>query len=229
MKIGSLQRFSLIDYPGKICAIVFTQGCNFRCPYCHNPELVNTNQYGECLPKEEVLSFLERRKGKLDAVNITGGEPALQPGLTALIKKIREMDYLVKIDTNGSLPEVLDELIGMKLIDWIAMDVKAPLAKYAEITKSSVDTDNIRKSISLIMKSGIEYEFRTTIVRSLLNEDDVVTIGRLIKGASRCVLQKFVPSKTVDKNFMQEETFTQEEFHRTVARLNKLVQSVIIR
>jgi pyruvate formate lyase activating enzyme len=229
MQIGSMQRFSLIDYPGKICAVVFTQGCNFRCPYCHNPELVNPKKFAENISLDEIFSFLERRRGKLDAVNITGGEPTLHENLVGFIRKIKDLGYLVKIDTNGSMPEILEILMGEKLLDSIAMDVKAPLNKYKKTVKASVDTRRIEKSIHLIMNSGIDYEFRTTIVKSLLDEKDIKKIGITIEGADRYVLQKFVPSKTLNPRFMNAETYTDEEFERTFKSLEKLVKTVIIR
>jgi pyruvate formate lyase activating enzyme len=229
MIIGSMQRFSLIDYPGKICAIVFTQGCNFRCPYCHNPELVNPKKFGESIAHDEIFPFLERRRGKLDAVSITGGEPTIQEDIVGFIKKIKNLGYLVKIDTNGSIPEILEELIGEKLLDSIAMDIKAPLNKYKKTVKATIDTRRIEESIHLIMNSGIDYEFRTTIVKSLLDEDDIKKIGRVIEGADRYVLQKFVPSKTLNPTFMNAATFTDEEFERTFKSLEKLVKSVIMR
>lgn len=229
MKIGDIQRFSLIDYPGRICAIVFTQGCNFRCPYCHNPELVIPSLYREAMAEDKVFSFLEKRRGKLDAVNITGGEPTLQPDLIEFIKRVRSLGYMVKIDTNGSFPEVLRELIDGKLLDYIAMDVKAPLEKYGEVTGSSIAPENIAESIKLIMDSGIDYEFRTTIVKSLLTERDIEKIGILTGGARCHVLQKFVPSKTLDPGFMNEGTHTDEEICNMKENLERLVQSVIIR
>ena len=162
MKIGYVQRFSLIDYPGKICAIVFTQGCNFRCPYCHNPELVIPEQYGECIPEDVFFPFLENRREKLDAVSITGGEPTIQPGIVDFIRSIKELGFLIKVDTNGSFPDVIEELLRLNLLDYIAMDIKAPLRKYRNVTASAVDTRNILASIDLIKNSGIEHEFRTT-------------------------------------------------------------------
>jgi len=197
-----MQRFSLIDYPGKICAIVF---------------------------HDEIFSFLERRRGKLDAVSITGGEPTIHENLVEFIKKIKDLGYLVKIDTNGSIPEILEILMGEHLLDSIAMDVKAPFDKYKKIAGIPLDTRLIEKSIHLIMNSGIDYEFRTTIVRSLLDEKDIKKIGIVIEGADRYVLQKFVPSKTLNPKFMNATTYTDEEFERTSKLLEKLVKSVIIR
>ena len=229
MRIGDIQRFSLIDYPGKICATVFTQGCNFRCPYCHNPELVIPSLYREGMADNEVFAFLKKRRGKLDAVNITGGEPTLQPDLIEFIKQIKSLGYMVKIDTNGSFPEILRKLIEGKLLDYIAMDIKAPLEKYGIVTGSSIAPENIAASIRLIMDSGIDYEFRTTIVKSLLTERDIEKIGILTGGAKCLVLQKFVPSKTLDPGFMNKNTLTDEKIHNIKEKLEKLVQSVIIR
>ncbi len=229
MKIGDIQRFSLIDYPGRICATVFTQGCNFRCPYCHNPELVEPSLFRKTTADDEVFAFLKKRRGKLDAVNITGGEPTLQPDLIEFIKQVRSLDYMVKIDTNGSFPEVLRKLIDGKLLDYIAMDVKAPIEKYEEVTRSSIAPENIAESIKLIMDSGIDYEFRTTITASLLTERDIEKIGILIGGARCHVLQKFVPSKTLDPGFMNEGTLTDEKICNIKEKLERLVQSVIIR
>lgn len=229
MKIGGLQKFSLIDYPGKICAIVFTQGCNFRCPYCHNPELVDPDLYEECIPEEEIFAFLEKRKGKLDAVSITGGEPTLQPDLVDFIKKIKAMGYLVKIDSNGSHSEVLKTLIEDKLIDYLAVDVKAPPEKYRKITRSKTNPDLIKQSIDLIKKSNIPHEFRTTVVKSQLNENDLITISKLVKNAELYVLQKFVPSKTMDPKFMKKKTYSDEEFDKLKKKIEKYVQSVVVR
>ena len=229
MKIGGLQRFSLIDYPGKICAIVFTQGCNFRCPYCHNPELANPEYYEPLIPEEEIFSFLERRKGKLDAVSITGGEPTEQSDLVEFISRVKTMDYLVKIDTNGSHPEILESLIEKHFIDYIAMDVKAPPDKYRKISRSKIDSAVIKESIKLIRNSQVPYEFRTTVVKSQLDENDIVNIAKLIKGADCYVLQKFVPSKVMDPRFLKKDTYSDEEFARIKKKIVKYVQSVIIR
>jgi len=229
MKIGGLQKFSLIDYPEKICAIIFTQGCNFRCPYCHNPELADPDLYEKCIPEKEIFAFLEKRKGKLDAVSITGGEPTLQPDLIDFIKMIKAMGYLVKIDTNGSHPETLKKLIEDKLIDYVAMDVKAPLEKYRKITRSKTNPDLIKQSIALIKKSNITREFRTTVVKSQLDENDLITIGKLVKNAELYVLQKFVPSKTMDPKFMNKKTYSDEEFDKLKKKIEKNVRSVVVR
>ncbi len=202
MIIGGFQRFSLIDYPGKICAIVFTQGCNFRCPYCHNPELVDPKLFSHPIPEADIFAFLETRRGKLDAVVITGGEPTLQPDLIEFIKTVKALDYLVKLDTNGSSPGILRELIELNLVDYIAMDVKAPLERYQEITNSNVDQAKIKDSIELIMHAGLDYEFRTTVVKSQLGKKDILAIVKLIRGSKRYIMQKFVPETVLDQKFL---------------------------
>jgi len=229
MKIGGLQKVSLTDYPGKISAIVFTQGCNFRCPYCHNPELVDPELYQECLPEEEFFSYLEKRKGKIEAVTITGGEPTIQNDLIPFVMRVKAMGLLIKIDTNGSKPEVLEELIRRNLVDYLAMDIKAPLEKYAAITRTPVNGKAIRQSIMLIMNSGIDYEFRTTVVKSQIKEADLLAIGRLIKNASLYSLQRYVPTKPLDKNFLTETTLSQGEFGNVKKILEKNISKVIIR
>ena len=176
MKIGGLQKVSLIDYPGKISAIIFTQGCNFRCPYCHNPELVEQKLYQPCLSEKDILEFFSTRQGKLDAVTITGGEPTLQEDLIPFIQKIRKMGFAVKLDSNGSHPDVLARLIQEKLLDFIALDVKAPAEKYESVVKSPVAIDVIRESIQIVLKAKIPHEFRTTVVASLLTTKDILAI-----------------------------------------------------
>src|SRR3990167_5893308 len=229
MRIGGLQKLSLIDYPGKISAIVFTQGCNFRCPYCHNPELVDPGLHQECLPEEEFFSHLEMRKGKLEAIAITGGEPTIQNDLIPFLMRVNAMGLLIKIDTNGSKPEILEELIGRNLVDYLAMDIKAPLKKYAAVTRTPVNGKAIRQSVMLIMNSGIDYEFRTTVVKSQIKEADILAMGRLIKNASLYSLQRYVPTKPLDNNFLTETTLSQGEFGNVKKILEKNISKVIIR
>ena len=229
MLIGGLQKFSLIDYPGKICAIVFTQGCNFRCPYCYNIDLVLPEHFKTPIPEEEIFSFLERRKGKLDAVEITGGEPTLQPDLLEFMGKIKRMGFLVKLDSNGTNPEVVEKAIRNKLVDYLAMDVKAPLDKYSSVVRVAVDADDIKRNIGLIMRSGIDYEFRTTVVKSLLAKSDIIKIGKSIKGAKAYYLQRFVPSKTLDPKFSKETTYSDEEFEDIRRSLAKYVKKCFLR
>jgi pyruvate formate lyase activating enzyme len=224
LKIGGFQKVSLIDYPGSISAVVFTQGCNFRCPFCHNPELVDPERYDDLVPETEILPFLEKRKGRLDAVVITGGEPTLQPEIIPFVIHIKAMGYRVKLDTNGARPDVLKEMLDRKLLDYVAMDLKAPLERYAEVTKTKTDSRLIRRSISLIMGSSIDYEFRTTAVKSLLGPADIEEIGRLIAGAKRFVLQKFVPTKTLDRSYLGESSYTDGDLKVLVEMLAEVVE-----
>lgn len=229
MKIGGLQKFSLIDYPDKVACVVFTQGCNFRCPYCHNPELVKPEMFLESLNEEEFFDFLKERKGKLDAVVITGGEPTLQYDLIEFIKKIRDLGFLIKLDTNGSNPGMLKEIIDQKLVNYVAMDIKAPLDKYESIAGTKTDIKKIKQSIELIKNSGIDYEFRTTVVKNMLSPKDLKQIGEEIKGAKKYFLQKFISSKAVDEKMLNETTYTDEEFKELEKQLNKLVAKCLSR
>ena len=224
-KLAGLQKTTFIDYPEKIACIVFTQGCNFRCGFCHNPELFEN--------KEPVLSvpaffeFLNKRKGKLDGVVITGGEPTLHgKDLIEFIKEVKSFGFLVKLDTNGTHPDVLQELLNENLLDYIAMDIKAPLAKYKTITQTDIDTKIIKKSIDMIMNSGVDYEFRTTIVKSQLSVEDLRQIGELIQGAKRYYMQKFLATKTLDETLMSEESYTDEEFKNLRTILEEYVDFV---
>jgi pyruvate formate lyase activating enzyme len=229
MKIGGLQKVSLIDYPGLISSIIFLQGCNFRCPYCHNPELVKPKLFRPCLDEKKIFKFLKMRKGKLDAVTISGGEPTLQKELISFIRKIKKMGYAVKLDTNGSQPQVVAELLAEKLLDFIAMDIKAPQDKYNNAVKTAVDKEKIKECINIILQSKIQYEFRTTLVKSMLTEKDILKIAGDITGARRYVLQKFVPGKTLEKIFLQEKTYSEAELERIKKRLEKEITSVIVR
>jgi pyruvate formate lyase activating enzyme len=190
MILGGLQKFSLADYPGKTCAILFTRGCNMRCPYCHNPELVWPERYAPTLDLGEVLPFLETRRGLLDAVTVTGGEPCLQADLSDLLVRLKDMGFAVKLDSNGSFPQVLRKVIADGLVDYVAMDIKAPLEKYAQVSGVALDVSLIRESIALLLEGRVEYEFRTTIDRDLLDEEDLLAIGQAIYGARRYYLQK---------------------------------------
>jgi len=225
MQIGGFQRFSLIDYPGKICAVVFTQGCNFRCGYCHNPELVPRTE-GK-ISEEAVLSFLERRRPLLDAVTITGGEPLLQEDIADFIRKVKEKGFSVKLDTNGSFPERLSSLLDE--LDYVAMDVKAPLYKYKSVAGVHINEGKIKKSIEIIMNSGVDYEFRTTVVRSELSKEDIIEIGRMLNGAKRFVLQKVRTEKVLNERFRTAKTYSDAEFEDMRRELERYVEECIVR
>jgi len=223
MIIAGFQKVSLIDYPGKIASVIFTQGCNFRCPFCHNPELVLPEIFNEPLDNEMIFSFLKKRVEQIDGVVIGGGEPTIQDDIVDFIIKIKELNYLVKLDTNGSNPDVIETLLCMHLLDFIAMDIKAPLEKYENITKTKFDTLKINKSINLILNSNIEYEFRTTLVKSDLTNEDVLAIGNMIKNARNFTLQRFIPSKSIDSEFIgQTLSPPNEDFALVLKGLNFL-------
>src|SRR5574344_571540 len=232
IKFGGVQKFSLLDFPDKISAIVFTKGCNFHCGYCHNPELFELNS-PENWNTNSIIEFLKTRVGKLDGVVVTGGEPTIYNDLVQFIKEIKNLNLLVKLDTNGTNPNMLDKLIKNNLIDYIAMDIKAPLDKYSFITNSKIDTQLIQSSIDILKKSSVPFEFRTTVVKSQLSYDDFEKIGKLIQTNNKYFngyyLQKFIPSKTLDKALMNETSYSDEEFIEISKLINKYIKKIEIR
>lgn len=193
MKISGLQKLTLLDFPGKMACTVFTYGCNFRCPFCHNAMLV-TKENSDSISEEEFFTFLKKRQGILDGVCISGGEPTLQKDLAEFIKKIKAMGYAVKLDTNGSNPDILINLISENLIDYVAMDIKNSPEKYSITCGCDVNVDKIKESISIIIESGINHEFRTTTVREYHSAEDFEAIAQWLKGDSKYFLQHFEDS-----------------------------------
>ena len=199
MKIGGFQKFSLIDYPGLISAVIFTQGCNFRCPYCHNPELVLPDKFGRSIDSEYILDFLNSRTGKLDGVVLTGGEPTLQLDLLPFLRKIKELSFMIKLDTNGGRSEVIQNALAENLLDFIAMDIKAPLNSYSAVSGVEVDINSIVKSINLIFDSGVDYQFRTTIVPKLHTKKMVKELKLWMQSLqANHLFQDFVSSNILD-------------------------------
>jgi pyruvate formate lyase activating enzyme len=190
IRVGGVQWTSLIDYPGRIAATLFLQGCNFRCPFCHNPELVDPQRFAPERALEDVLGRLRVRVGFLDAVVVSGGEPTLHPGLPALAGDLKSLGFLIKLDTNGSRPQVLRRLLEHRLVDFVAMDVKAPLDEYPRLTGVACDVAAIGESIDLILADAPDYEFRTTAAPTLERED-ILRIAARLRGARRYVLQAF--------------------------------------
>ena len=179
MKIGGLIKFTLIDFPGRPAAVVFTQGCNFRCRYCHNPELVYPHLFLEPMPEEDLFAFLKRRQGTLEGVVITGGEPTLHEDILDFTAKIKQMGFAIKWDTNGTRPEMLRKAYQRKLLDYVAMDLKAPLEKYSAITGVDFNPEIIKESMKLIKESGVPYQFRTTYDKEVLTNEDISAIRSL--------------------------------------------------
>jgi pyruvate formate lyase activating enzyme len=229
MKFGGFEKFTLIDYPTKMAAMVYTIGCPFRCPYCHNPELVDetcTTHINESV----ILDFLDTRKGMLDGLVITGGEPSMHgENLISFMREIKKRGFLVKLDSNGVDPNFLQKVIDEKVVDYIAMDIKSPLSKYTQTVTRPVNIEAIKKSIEIIKKSGVEYEFRTTIVKSMLSVEDLEQIGREINGATTYYLQKFIPSKILNPQFLKKVTYSDEEFAGIQSMMEKYVSFCGIR
>ncbi len=220
MKIGGFQRISLIDYPGKLSAVVFTRGCNFRCPFCHNSELVLPDRFSPLIPEDEIFSFLNKRTKHLDGVVITGGEPAMQSDLESFIQKVKELGFLVKLDTNGSYPNVIKDLLDKKLLDFIAMDIKSTFEKYSQAAGIDVNTDSVKQSIEIIRNAGIEHMFRTTLVKNLIDFDDAKIIKTYLID-SPYQLQYFHPSeKIINPNLVEKIHYTQTEITHFQEELN---------
>jgi pyruvate formate lyase activating enzyme len=213
VRIGGFQRFSLADFPGRISAIVFTIGCGFRCPYCHNPELVDAGRTPAEIPLAEILLFLDSRNGQVDGVVVTGGEPTLHADLPDFLSSIKRRGFAVKLDTNGTNAEMLADLISRGLLDYIAMDIKAPLQEYARVVRAPVDTESIHRSIKLILRSGVDHEFRTTWLESLISIEDMGKIAELARGCRRFVVQRFQPTKALDPTLLDQGPTSEAALH----------------
>jgi len=231
MLIGGFQKLTLIDYPGKIATTVFTVGCNFRCPFCHNPELV----MGALSPsanftEEEFFLFLDHRKEKLEGVCITGGEPTIQPDLIDFALKIKDKGFLVKLDTNGSRPDILKKMIDERMVDYIAMDIKNAPKKYAFTSRvKNLDIERIKLSADLIRNSHLEYEFRTTVVPGMHKPEDFHEIGKWLKGSRRYYLQRFRNTGVLDRKFAEKTASQKIDLEAIKDLMLKYFQEVRIR
>lgn len=221
MRIDGLQKMTLLDFPGKVACTVFTGGCNFRCPFCHNALLVTELPEKPDYTIDEILSFLKKRAGLLDGVAITGGEPLMNPDIADFIKQIRDLGYSVKLDTNGSYPDRLKSIVGEGLVDYVAMDIKNCKEKYAEtVGLKSYDLSKIEESVDFLKTNAVDYEFRTTVVKEFHTVEDIRKAAEWIKGAKRYFIQNFVDSGNlidgsvsgVDKSIMLEMQKTAAEF-----------------
>lgn len=228
MKIHGFQKTTLLDYPGHVAATVFVGGCNFRCPFCHNGLLVLEPETQPEIPEEEVLSYLQKRRGILEGICVTGGEPTLQPDLEAFIRRLKGLGYLVKLDTNGSCPQVLEQLLQEGFLDYVAMDIKAsPDNYFAAAGLKEIDFGRIRQSIRLLMESNISYEFRTTVVKGIHTLEEFEEIGRLLQGCRAYFLQGFRESESMVGQGCQ--AFSSQEMEKMAELAGKYIDRVELR
>lgn len=218
MLISGIQKFTLIDFPGKTACVVFTPGCNFRCGFCHNAEFVlpeKIKQIEKSFISEEVFfNFIKKRKNLLDGVVITGGEPTIMPDLVDFIEKIKQFNLLVKLDTNGSNAGILKELINKNLLDYIAMDIKTSLENYPKLVGAGVKMEDVEENIKFIIQSKVPYEFRSTILKEIHPPEVLEKMAELVKGANKLFLQTFRPQNTLDPIFGKYNSFSKKEMKR---------------
>ncbi len=230
MTISGLQKTTLIDYPEKIACTVFTHGCNFRCPFCHNPELVTKPpKEDEVISEEEFFKFLKNRRYLLEGVVVTGGEPCVNKEIVDFAKKIKEKGFNVKIDTNGSFPKIIQKLLEEKAVDYIAMDIKSTLEEYEATTGGFNEIQKILESIELIKNSNVDYEFRTTVVKGMHTEEIMENMGRFLKGVKSFSLQNFKYSKSISSKFSKDNEFSKKELEKFGKIFKKYVENVNIK
>lgn len=226
MIFGGFQKLTLLDFPGKVACILFTKGCNFYCPFCHNSSLVHSSSSD--ISEEEALGYLVKRQGILEGVCISGGEPLLHDKLEPFIKKVKDMGYAVKLDTNGSFPDKIKHLADGGLIDYVAMDIKNSFEKYPSTSgKNDVDISKINKSIDYLMSSSVDYEFRTTVVNELHTTQDIVAICKRISGAKRYFLQNFVDSGDILKSGLNP--VPEDVLEKMLVEGKKFTENIFIR
>jgi pyruvate formate lyase activating enzyme len=229
-RIVGFAKTSLLDWDGMVATTVYLQGCNLRCPFCHNPELISTTTEVDEIPWEFVEEYLQENKDFLDGVVITGGEPTLNEDLSDLIKKVRSLGLKVKLDTNGTNPDMLEDLLRAGLLDYVAMDLKGPLDhQYGQVCGCDVDLEAIKSSIHLLMTSGVDHEFRTTVVPHYLSAADVERMASFIGGAKKYALQQFKNDRTLDKRLGQVDPYSEGEILGMAERARKYVRKVVLR
>ncbi len=231
MFLGGLHRHSLIDFPGRVSCVCFVSGCNFRCPYCHNPDLVHPGAHSTRIIDNDFFAFLETRKGLLDGVVVSGGEPTLEEHLPEFCERIKSMGFSVKLDTNGSRPQVIRGLVGSGVLDYIAMDLKTGPEEYPILMNGRSGMEAIRESVRIIMESGLDYEFRTTCVRTLVDEAILARMASLIETARKYVLQPFRRGRILDPGYFrgQEPGYGPEEMKTLKAVAEPFVQECFVR
>jgi pyruvate formate lyase activating enzyme len=227
LKIVGYQGISLLDFPGRVATILFTPGCNFRCPFCQNPDLVDPDKPAELF--EEIEELLQPRLGFIDGVSITGGEPTLQKGLADFLIKIRSMGLQTKLDTNGYRPQVLKDLMDAGLLDFVAMDFKSSLERYGEAAGTAVDVSRVEETVDILLASKVEHEFRTTVVPGLVALEDVVAIAQRIAGANAYRLHQFNNKTTLDPALADVQAFTPEELDAMAEKAKEFVPDTRVR
>lgn len=230
IKIKGWQKVSLIDFPPYTVSVIFLGGCNFRCSFCHNPDLVLRAEEVLGIELDDILEYIEKKKMWIDGVCITGGEPTLHKDLPEMISKIREKGMKIKLDTNGTDPEMVSRLIDKKLVDHIAMDIKSSLEKYGEVCGVTVNKEKIKKSISLIRDSKISYEFRTTVVPGLVGKEDISKIGKMLQGSKKYVIQNFRGgTNLIDDALKDIEPFSSQELEEMKKSAEEYLEEVELR
>ena len=230
MHIHGLQKLAMVDYPGKLAATVFTGGCNLRCPFCHNALLVTRLAETPEIPEQEVLDFLASRRGLLDGVVLTGGEPLLQPDAADFLRKVRELGFAVKLDTNGCDPARLAEILNQGLVDYVAMDVKNAPERYEEtVGVDGLDLARVRESVSFLLEGSVPYEFRTTVVRELHAESDLRSLAEWIAGAEAWFLQSFIDEESVLGGTGRFHAWEPDELRHILPELQRIVPTAALR
>lgn len=229
MRIEGFIKTTLSDWDGKVSCMAFVPGCNFSCPFCHNPHMVKGGE--EAVDNDEILNYIKNNNDFLDGFVISGGEPTLNRDLYVFLKDIKKLGLDIKIDTNGSSPDVLDDLIGAKLVDYVAMDVKSPLVpeKYSVATGGYEDVAKIKESIRIIMESGIDYEFRTTVFPEAVSIEDVIEIAKSLRGAKRYCIQQFRPGVTMDPEAGKVKPYSQKQLREMHDAVKPFVKKVVMR
>jgi pyruvate formate lyase activating enzyme len=229
LPIKGFQKTSLIDYPGKMCSVVFLADCNFRCPFCQNPDLILNPGRIPTIKQAEIFEYLEAKRKWVDGVCVTGGEPTLHKDLPDFCAEVKKRGFLVKLDTNGTNPAMVRNMIKRDLVDFIAMDIKGPIEAYDSVAGVDVNKSDVRKTVEFIRSSGLDYEFRSTILPRLHKAADLKAIGEWLRGSKRYALQQFRPLATLDKSYEKEPSYSEDEMKRFGEMLKPYFGSVEVR
>ncbi|NTU69282.1 anaerobic ribonucleoside-triphosphate reductase activating protein [bacterium] len=220
---------SLTDWPGKISAVIFLPRCNFRCHYCYNPEFINDPDGLPDIEDDEIFSYLEKKRKWIDGVVMLGGEPTIHPKFMDIVKKVKAMNLGIAVHTNGTTPDIVKQLIDENLVDYFAMDIKAPFSKYKKVVNVDIDVKKVEESAKIIMDSNVDYEFRTTVVPDLITKEDIKEMGESLKGAKRFFIQQFKPGNTLDPEYQRKKVYLIPELNELKKEAEKYFKEVQIR